>query len=350
MVLDTIDDDDVDINAEFRERLDKYNVTCESDSISETFYRTTVSVGEGKLYSIKVVFNLDDKEAIENPYIEALKHCRDEPEEPGDEGKINWSKISQAHANLWRFVCPAFLEYLEHIYKDEPVKRLQNPDSHTLVRVLSVEGKATVVPSNHKPNGSYLDPISNEFPGVKTVRIHELTFDQRMDLYLHKVSLDGKTFCYKNISFHGHLDRFKLEIRNLFGLPPHPNIMSMEALVEDQEGLICGAIYSYIAGYTLDEVKDFSSNELKKWDEQIIDAIQHLHKNGKIWGDARPGNIIIDGNRNAILIDFNGGFFSGWVEQENAESVEGDLQGLGRIRDWLRGKEASIEVVVDHQD
>lgn len=37
----------------------------------------------------------------------------------------------------------------------------------------------------------------------------------------------------------------------------------------------------------------------------------------------------------AWLVDFGGSYTRDWVDEERLETVEGDLQGLRRIEEWL---------------
>ncbi|KAL3443114.1 hypothetical protein BJX65DRAFT_312132 [Aspergillus insuetus] len=74
----------------------------------------------------------------------------------------------------------------------------------------------------------------------------------------------------------------------------------------------------------------------KRWFEQISNAIHTLHHDGYIWGDVKAANVLIDDDNNACLIDFEGGCSLGWVDEELADSEEGDLQGLDRLRDFLK--------------
>ena len=54
-------------------------------------------------------------------------------------------------------------------------------------------------------------------------------------------------------------------------------------------------------------------------------------------GDAKPQHILV-GSRNDIwIIDFGGAYTDGWVEKEKAETMEGDRQGVARIRAFLEG-------------
>lgn len=92
---------------------------------------------------------------------------------------------------------------------------------------------------------------------------------------------------------------------------------------------------------TLDPVMEGKAGEVtlstkRKWMAQIENTVAELHKKNIIWGDAKPGNIIIDTDDNAWLIDFGGGFTEPWVGLEQYETREGDLQALKRIRDILQ--------------
>ena len=69
----------------------------------------------------------------------------------------------------------------------------------------------------------------------------------------------------------------------------------------------------------------------QKWENQILNMVLALHRHGIIWGDVKPGNILIDGEKDAWLVDFGGGFNSAYVDEDVIETVEGDLQGMSRI-------------------
>ncbi|KAI9726229.1 MAG: hypothetical protein M1834_009084 [Cirrosporium novae-zelandiae] len=79
------------------------------------------------------------------------------------------------------------------------------------------------------------------------------------------------------------------------------------------------------------------SEKKTKWLNQISESIFFLHKNNLVWGDAKAQNVLVDGKGegDAWLVDFGGSWTQGWVDAEVAETVEGDLQGLRRIREVL---------------
>ncbi|KJZ71834.1 hypothetical protein HIM_08762 [Hirsutella minnesotensis 3608] len=76
----------------------------------------------------------------------------------------------------------------------------------------------------------------------------------------------------------------------------------------------------------------------RRWASQLRESLQALHQAGIIWGDAKPDNVIIDRQGDAWIIDFGGGHTTGWVDENKAGTVEGDLQGLGNILKFLFGQ------------
>jgi Protein kinase domain len=73
----------------------------------------------------------------------------------------------------------------------------------------------------------------------------------------------------------------------------------------------------------------------QRWKQQIKETLLELHSHGIVWGDVKPGNVLIDSNENACLIDFGGGFNSVYVDENVMETVEGDMQGVSRIMEAL---------------
>jgi tRNA A-37 threonylcarbamoyl transferase component Bud32 len=75
--------------------------------------------------------------------------------------------------------------------------------------------------------------------------------------------------------------------------------------------------------------------ERQQWFDEIFAAFDGFHRYGFAYGDVKPANILIDDDRQAWLIDFEGGVTQGWVDEDLLDTVEGDLQGLGRLREFL---------------
>ncbi|CVL06299.1 uncharacterized protein FMAN_03767 [Fusarium mangiferae] len=103
---------------------------------------------------------------------------------------------------------------------------------------------------------------------------------------------------------------------------------------------ILGFLRQWVPGRSLSDVVAAATAEKRqKWACQIRQSIELLHQNGLVWGDAKPGNIIIDEQDNAWLIDFGGGYTRGWIDEELAETKQGDEQALGKITELLSGGE-----------
>ncbi|KAK1762553.1 hypothetical protein QBC33DRAFT_601445 [Phialemonium atrogriseum] len=119
--------------------------------------------------------------------------------------------------------------------------------------------------------------------------------------------------------------------------PPHIWICGIYGLVRDENGLL-GMLFTWI------DVRAVLSKGLaesspaylrRRWASQIDGSIKTLHQEGIIWGDAKAENVLIDKNDDAWVIDFGGSYTPGWVDLEKAGSLEGDMQGLGKIMDML---------------
>ncbi len=72
-----------------------------------------------------------------------------------------------------------------------------------------------------------------------------------------------------------------------------------------------------------------------RWAQQIQHLLTALHRAGITWGDAKPDNILIDVHGDAWIIDFGGGRTEGWADSGKTGTVDGDLQGLERILDFI---------------
>ncbi|KAK3329170.1 hypothetical protein B0H66DRAFT_466373 [Apodospora peruviana] len=73
-----------------------------------------------------------------------------------------------------------------------------------------------------------------------------------------------------------------------------------------------------------------------RWSRQIRTTVAAFHEAGIVWGDAHPGNILIDDHLDAWIVDFGGGWTEGWVDRDKAETREGDLQGIERILEFIQ--------------
>ncbi|KAF1963734.1 hypothetical protein CC80DRAFT_511962 [Byssothecium circinans] len=127
-------------------------------------------------------------------------------------------------------------------------------------------------------------------------------------------------------------------------LPQDARISRLLGVVEDEKT-------SNIAGFLLSYIETTEHGTLvcagwnphqptlrAKWAAQIAHTIHALHAQDIVWGDAKPENVLVDVHGDAWLIDFGGSFTKGWVDRGLGGAVEGDLQGLERIKEFLAKK------------
>ncbi|EMT72148.1 hypothetical protein FOC4_g10004004 [Fusarium odoratissimum] len=143
--------------------------------------------------------------------------------------------------------------------------------------------------------------------------------------------------CGDQKSFVNELDKYK-SIRDAH-LDESLLTSRLIGLVRDQTGQAFGLLLNYIdCGHRtlLCAAKPDTSRELRQtWAQQVHDTVRQLHAAGIVWGDAKPDNVLVDQKNDAWLIDFGGGYTNGWVPKELSGTVEGDLQALKKINEFL---------------
>jgi serine/threonine protein kinase len=135
------------------------------------------------------------------------------------------------------------------------------------------------------------------------------------------------------------LDRYR-SIRDA-PLDQSLRISRLLGLVRNKTGQVSGLLLFYIdcgCGWrTLHcAAKPIIPKQLKQKRAQQVQHIFHqLHANSIVWGDAKPDSVLIDHRNDAWVIDFGGGYTEGWVPRDLAESVEGGLQSLKKMEEFL---------------
>jgi len=125
---------------------------------------------------------------------------------------------------------------------------------------------------------------------------------------------------------------FGREVGHLAAAPPHPNVVALVGLVVDAAGLVEAALLEWIDGPTLADVRAATGADKAKWRAQVRAAVTHLHAAGLTWGDAKTGNVVVRrATRDAVLIDFDGGYTEKWVSKALAGTPGGDWEGVDRI-------------------
>lgn len=122
--------------------------------------------------------------------------------------------------------------------------------------------------------------------------------------------------------------------------PQKVRTSSLYGIVEDDKSHVIGLLLHYIqVDDTLYdkiiEAESISIDMKEKWKRQVTVTVEALHRAGIVWGDAKASNVLVDTAGDAWVTDFGGGHTEGWVDLEKAGTIEGDLQGLRAIMDFI---------------
>ena len=85
----------------------------------------------------------------------------------------------------------------------------------------------------------------------------------------------------------------------------HPNIVKVSALFEENDTSYY--VMDYIDGMSLaQKIKKgkLTEQQILKYLDDILNALDYIHEKGVVHYDLKPGNIMLDKNDNAVLIDF----------------------------------------------
>jgi serine/threonine protein kinase/Tfp pilus assembly protein PilF len=126
------------------------------------------------------------------------------------------------------------------------------------------------------------------------------------DVSLARDTTTGREVAVKSINVDDAIDQAMLdkEIATLTELD-HPHIVRFLDMSVDHGHI--HIVTEYIEGKTLEEVIEggiLPFDRLKRYADQMLDALSHVHDRGIIHSDLKPANVIIDAGGNCHLIDF----------------------------------------------
>jgi serine/threonine protein kinase len=82
--------------------------------------------------------------------------------------------------------------------------------------------------------------------------------------------------------------------------------------------------------------RKIASEHHAKWKQQVTAIIKELHSHDIVWGDVHPGNIVIDKNFDAWVVNFGVGCTEEFVERKKVGTKEGDWEGVRRtFEEWI---------------
>ncbi len=124
-------------------------------------------------------------------------------------------------------------------------------------------------------------------------------------------------------------------------LPLDLRVTRIQGLVEPNDGSIVGTLLNLIDikhDLTVAEAPDTETTlaDRKKWLGQVRYIVSKLHAVDIRWGDVQPGNVVIDKDENAWVVDFAGGYTEGFgVNEKNYDTEEGDLAGIDNLAEYM---------------
>ncbi|CAM1507521.1 Fc.00g071620.m01.CDS01 [Cosmosporella sp. VM-42] len=119
-------------------------------------------------------------------------------------------------------------------------------------------------------------------------------------------------------------------------------------IVANSQGHTKGVLYDWIdtkespARLTWVVTSDTPLALREKWSQQIKDTVAKLHQLGVIWGNINSDNVLIDKDGNAVVINLEDGTAEGWVDRDNHGSLQGDIQGLERMMDFIFNNQSPL--------
>ncbi|EPE35436.1 Protein kinase-like (PK-like) [Glarea lozoyensis ATCC 20868] len=163
--------------------------------------------------------------------------------------------------------------------------------------------------------------------------------------YIAKVSLNGQEMCCKCVK----PDTIKAVQREyeclqkvaMSKVAPGVRTPKLLGFVTDDSGDVVGILETFIPHkQNLSKIEGgingIPEAQRREWARQIKDTMETLHNIDVIWGDAKAQNVLIHSETNACyLVDFEGSWTNGWVDENLKETRQGDEQGLKRIIQYL---------------
>ena len=164
---------------------------------------------------------------------------------------------------------------------------------------------------------SNLDRL-NHLPGRGTSTVVRLP-SIADSLFVYK-GIDFTTYLDSPTNFPQRRDMFYHEIKTVWSLPGHPNIITPpQTLVvignvdDPREALLCGTLYPFLENGSLeDSMKAAKESGVRidiknkmKWCYQMVSAILHTHRVAHTYHmDIKPGNMLLDSRKDLILCDW----------------------------------------------
>jgi hypothetical protein len=271
------------------------------------------------------IYETDVLDWATQPFESFFVELAPDPAPPGGYGDIR--------VTLWDYMSPEFFVFELDIIDEE-------------LRPHQVDNGSFMSRSRRLPHDD-LDPDLESWTTVYGPAEIILSFKNPEDALFkepHKVLIDNEqTECFYKPCNSRSATRAELNAYKKIaaaGLDSRLRVCHLYGVVMGEDDAVEGLLLTYINdGYcTLGQYfgPDQPTAEVKqRWADEIESTLAELHKAGVVWGDVKGENVLLDPDRNPWIIDFGGGYTPGWVDKEAAGTVEGDLVGMAKLREYI---------------
>ncbi|KAF2225191.1 hypothetical protein BDZ85DRAFT_280385 [Elsinoe ampelina] len=166
-----------------------------------------------------------------------------------------------------------------------------------------------------------------------------------------KVEVDGvvrwlKPRSYESVDFDRELP-ILVQVQQLRQQGSRMRVSNLAGLVLCEQTVVAMLLDNIIpsaeGGQLLDEGLWELHDRHAQWESQVRRSVEELHSHDIVWGDVNAGNVFIDKEYNAWVIDFGGMNNPDFVDDDKRETKEGDWQGVQRMfGEWLPERYAEI--------
>lgn len=233
------------------------------------------------------------------------------------------------------------LTLAEQSHKPIPIRVVPNDHQTETNFFLSVADRITF--QIEEDPGRVIYPILDHTHDLPTFEASHLEDDEFIAPTVSTVRFEQKRFAYKKIDrpiyAPGDSEHILNEIGALAQFHGQPNIAQILGVVISDNPyktrpstisspVVTGFLLEYYPGGSLEqalsETEDQDDSLLRRWALQTGRALETLHIQRRTHLDIKPSNIVLDANKNAILIDISGtgGYEWEWLSPEMQKTIQ----------------------------
>ncbi|KAE8151057.1 kinase-like domain-containing protein [Aspergillus avenaceus] len=256
------------------------------------------------------------------------------------------------------------LTLVEQSPKPIPTRRFRHEDQTKPNFLLSIAHRVSFQIDEDPEKMIY--PILDPAQDLPTFEANLLENEEFITAAVSIVCFRQKRFAYKKVDrdlyIRGDEENIVNEITALTYFRGQPNIAQLVGLVISHHPykthphtissmVITGFLLEYHPNGSLEQVlaenTDHDDSMLRRWALQTGRALEIMHTHGRTHLDIKPANVVIDTNKNAILIDISGtgGYVWEWLSPEMIETLQDDTLPMDASFDqrvatdcWAYGK------------